>query len=62
MQTTWPVIWSRSLRSGAGAARHNAIAAARVIAERRAEAELRAEEEAFLVGVHEGYGDPPEVC
>ena len=56
MQTTWPVIWSRSLRSGADLARQNALAAARVVAERRAE---QAELSLFLAGVHEGFGDPP---
>lgn len=37
--TPWPVIWSRTLKSHQAVARHNALAAARVLAERRHERE-----------------------
>ena len=38
-QTPWPTIWSRALRSSNAVARHNALAAARVLHERRIERE-----------------------
>lgn len=63
MQTTWPVTWSRNLRSGADLARQNAITAARVVHERKMErlheAELRLEQQLFLLTMREGYGDSP---
>ena len=37
MQRPFPVIWSRHLRATSAVAGHNAIAAARVLAERQAE-------------------------
>ncbi|HEV7875249.1 MAG TPA: hypothetical protein VGP00_01135 [Nocardioides sp.] len=49
-QTPWPVIWSRSLRSHHAIARHNALVAARVLGQRRAE---REEVERFLADLHE---------
>lgn len=39
MQTPWPVIWSRSLRSSQAVARRNALGAARTLNERRRERE-----------------------
>ena len=39
MFPNWPVIWSRTLRSHNAVARHNALAAARVLHERRLERE-----------------------
>jgi hypothetical protein len=49
--TPWPVIWSRRLISSQAVARHNALAAARVLAERRAE---REEAERYLAARAEG--------
>jgi len=37
MQRPFPVIWSRHLRANPAVAGHNAIAAARLLAERQAE-------------------------
>ncbi len=39
MQNRFPVIWSRHLRASSAVAAHNAIAAARMLAERQAESQ-----------------------